>query len=259
MRWATVGHFGLVSFGGINLIGIAATLLDDRVVEQLPAEVRPAGQAIWRILRQGRRHAVLLPAYDLGGASYRYNRIIWKFSFPAVVLVLKRQAAEGAGDPAAAAPREPTLTEVNRAMTDLSLAIIRLRPGLYLEWVRSAFTATTRRVLQNPWIRVPALLLALSLPPLLLAEWLRRPRGGRQPSGGQRPPAWWGPLAGIALLALGYYVCHLLLIVAVEVPIPRYRVATSLYLPGAIIAALVGCWSRILRPTRLPPPGAAAD
>jgi hypothetical protein len=38
LRWVTVAHFGLVSFGGPNQAGMAANSLDGRVVRELPQE-----------------------------------------------------------------------------------------------------------------------------------------------------------------------------------------------------------------------------
>jgi len=250
-RWFSVGHFGLVSYGGINVVGIAATLLDSEVVARLPADVQPVGREIWKTLRMGTRRAKLLQPDNLGGATYRYNKIVWKISYPAAVRVLKRQTSEESGGLAESEIPEPSLTEVNQLLTDLSKAIIRLQPRLYAEWLSSAFASATKRVWWNPWIHRPARWLLWSLPMLLLVEWRWRSRARASGKAASSPPFWWGPLAGLAVLAVGYYTCHLLLIVAVEIPGPRYTVATTIFLPGALVGTLVGVWYRIAYLARL--------
>ena len=41
LRWVVVGHFGLVSFGGMNIIGIAGQFLTEDMIPKLPETVQP--------------------------------------------------------------------------------------------------------------------------------------------------------------------------------------------------------------------------
>ena len=44
---ATVGHFGLVSFGGYNVVGIAAQFLDAPLAREMPSDLRPLAEEIY--------------------------------------------------------------------------------------------------------------------------------------------------------------------------------------------------------------------
>jgi hypothetical protein len=242
LRWATVGHFGLVSFGGVNAIGIAVVLMDSEAVENLPPEVQPLGERIYRKVRMGKDRVRPYPP-NLGGASYRYNRIVWNTSFPMAVEYLEDQARADSDATISEARSPANMVEVNKLLTDLSTAMFRLRPRRYLAWIATSAWRTTRRVIRDPWIRVPSLVLLVSLLGLSI-RWLayvfRRTDGRSTRSDPLRPGL--RVALGLVLLGVGYYVCHILLIVAVEIPIPRYIVTTTPFLSGSVIGFLCALW-----------------
>ena len=246
LRWATVGHFGVVSYGGVNAIGIAVVLMDSEAVRNLPPEVKPLGERIYRKVRMGQDRVRPYPP-NLGGAAYRYNRIVWRTSYPLAVEVVTEKGLEASGETQGQFDEPPSLVEVNQLLTDLSLAMFRSRPGRYLEWILESFGRTTKRVVRRPWIRIPGLLLIASI--LGLAFWrcvkfvLRRAPPAKVDGLGRA-----GLLAalGLALLGVGYYVCHLLLIVAVEIPLHRYTVSTTPLLAGSLTGLLAAFWSPVL-------------
>jgi hypothetical protein len=246
VRWATVGHFGLVSYGGVNAIGIAVVLMDSQAVASLPPEVQPLGNRIYRRVRMGKDRVKPYPP-NLGGAAYRYNRIVWKISFPMAVEYLADQAsAEVPRDSAEPRP-PPSLVEVNRVLTDLSVAMFRLRPGRYLEWIATSALRTTRNVVRDPWIRIPGITLLVSIASLAL--WWVIAAASSSVRGSDTPLIVEHGLRaamGLALLGVGYYVCHLLLIVAVEIPMHRYTVSTTPFLAGSVIGLLAGLWRAVV-------------
>ena len=125
LRWMVVGHWGLVSFGGYNIIGIAGQFLDPALVEALPPDLQPLGQAI-----VDRRVELGIVDYraelgldwqqaDYQAMELRFNSVVWQAAVPA--------AREMHGTDNA--------TAINRDLSRLSREIIRRRPGAYLRWL----------------------------------------------------------------------------------------------------------------------------
>ncbi len=56
LRLAVVGEFGLVSFGGYNIIGLAAQFLNPEDIPRLPVELRPLSEEI--VLEQRKRRLI---------------------------------------------------------------------------------------------------------------------------------------------------------------------------------------------------------
>ncbi len=245
VRLATVGHFGVVSYGGVNAIGIAVVLMDSKAVASLPPEVQPLGNRIYRKVRMGKDRVRPYPP-NLGGAAYRYNRIVWKISFPMAVEYLEERArAKPAADGAVPLP-PPSLVEVNQLLTDLSVAMFRLRPGRYSDWIVTSALRTTRRVVHDPWIRIPGIALLVSIVGLVLWWVIATLRGRvRGPDTALILEPGLKAAMGLVLLGVGYYVCHLLLIVAVEIPMHRYTVSTTPFLSGSVIGYLAALWRTV--------------
>ncbi|MEJ2086853.1 MAG: hypothetical protein P8Y44_14525 [Acidobacteriota bacterium] len=164
--------------------------------------------------------------------------------------VVAERGAEASGATQGQFGTPPSLVEVNQLLTDLSLAMFRSRPGRYMEWILESFGRTTKRVVHKPWIRIPGLLLIASV--LAVALWrgvmLVVRRGPAAKVDGLGRLALLTAL-GLALFGVGYYVCHLLLIVAVEIPIHRYTVSTTPLLAGSLTGLLAALWSPVLSRT----------
>lgn len=215
-RWVRVGHFGLVSYGGFNVIGTTSPMLDEELVAELPEEHRQLAEAI---VAEKRRAG--LPVYEKGTPVefwyQNYNRHVWSIAVPTA-----RRLYEPDG------PRELGLIEMNDRFTALSFAIIARRPGLYLDWMVRSFAEVTGRALREPTIKWPAGLLAI----LALLAWtgVRREARPRDPADRRRLSG----LLALAFVAVGFYVTHLLLIIAVEEALERYYVATVFLIPCAL-------------------------
>ena len=100
LRWAVVGHFGFVSFGGYNIIGIAGQLLDEELVRELPAGNRQLAE---EVLRAREQYPGFERPADFLAMERMYNVTVWDVSVP----VARRLYA---GDTVA----------VNRELRDLS-------------------------------------------------------------------------------------------------------------------------------------------
>ena len=115
LRWAVVGHWGLVSFGGYNIIGVTAQIMDEEVAGQLPDELRPLASAI---LRRARRLDFVSAGRgfpDDGGVLQRHRLEV---AVPATDEVYGSDRVTG-----------------NDALTRLSYEVIRRKPGGYARWL----------------------------------------------------------------------------------------------------------------------------
>ena len=136
VRWSIVGHFGLVSFGGFNVVGITASFLDGDLVRELPRRQQGFARRILRL----RQASEMKPYKLLGdGVAYhaQYNSNVWDIAVPEAYRTA-RFAAQSGG-PAAAEPTRALGIEVNESLAELSRNIIRNRPFLYAKWVWDSF------------------------------------------------------------------------------------------------------------------------
>ena len=115
LRWALVGHFGFVSFGGYNIIGITGQLLDEPLVRELSADNHLLAE---EILRARQRHPGYEPPTSFLAMERMYNVTVWELSVPAAQRLY-------AGDTVA----------VNRALRDLSFEVLQRRPTGYVRWL----------------------------------------------------------------------------------------------------------------------------
>ena len=139
LRWAVMGKFAVVSFGGYNLIGITGQFLDEEVVSHLDDDLQPlAGEAL---RRRGEIPADELPLEESDPLNYmrmegQYDITIWRVFEPA--------ARAFYDDP-------PT---INSALKDLGVALARQHPRSYLVWLLKASRQALRKlvgdVLANP-------------------------------------------------------------------------------------------------------------
>lgn len=238
LRLALVGHFGLVAYGGTNLAGVTASFLDDEVVRQLPVDLQRPARFVLRQRRALGFEPMTLES-DHRAAFEQYSVNIWDFAIPAANQEIRRhrkRARQGELAPDSLRPR----IRRNQILTELSRAIIRARPRLYLRWVRGSFLRGLGRLAERPWIVWPFVLLGVSAFYLAL-----RRAGGRDT--GPRPPEH-RLLLGILILAVSYFLIYLVTVSLVSWPSPRYTAAMIVFLPSALCMLLWEAWRRILRP-----------
>lgn len=236
LRWAVVGHFGLVSFGGANLIGITASMVTPQAVPTLPAEYRRFA----RKLLKWRQHENLQPLEP----GYSYARWCYEYNTNAHFV-----APRALRDSESLAPREtpPPWVKVNRFYTRFSLAMIRARPDLYRRWLADGCRYTYDLLAKDRLQRGSAIALLVSF--LLwglvrLGSMLLRPvepgRGRGEPSGGPAPRSpRVSPAIQLLVMAVAFFLASQVLVMLVEVPQDRYTFLSALFLPGAFLALAV--------------------
>ncbi|NJK99872.1 MAG: hypothetical protein HC910_04600 [Spirulinaceae cyanobacterium SM2_1_0] len=144
LRFALVDHFGLVSFGGFNIVGIASQMLTKELVVNLPDRDRELAISIIERRDEDRKvisnagsypddHPLIVNNIPLECTRpmpmiFRdwvncYNYHIWLLSVPL--------SAERTG--------HGNIVEVNRELKSLSKHIIAANPKLYFTWLLRAF------------------------------------------------------------------------------------------------------------------------
>lgn len=281
LRWVVMEHFGLVSFGGYNLAGVATPLLDETLIAELPEADRELAQVVLE-----KRREVGLETVTWGTPirqwHAQYNRSVWSTAVPAgrqelrrrwigeeAALEFEQRHEERVERKSRLEGRQPTAEEraqwrearqsrqarrevrrtqrareiasLNHSLNRLSRSILQQRPLLYCKWVFGGFGVGVAKAWQAQWVSRPAFaLLGLGIGVAALA--LRRRRGPK-PQGALAGRLRWTWRSGaLALMAAGYFAAGLGLVVLVEVPFDRYMIALTLFLPGALVAALAEPW-----------------
>ena len=240
LRWVTVGHFGVVSFGGPNQAGMAANFLDGQVVRDLPAEHQHLARNILKKRRKRGWEAMTRRSATFDHFA-QYSDNIWRVAIPAAQQEYKRISALPESHPDRVGGMErPARVVQNEMLSKASKAIVRLRPGLYFKWVTSAVVYGLKQLLNCAWIVAPALLILFSTPIFLLAT-----RATDTPTP-PLEPSLLPTLISLLVLGVGYFAAYLMLVSLVSFPFTRYFVSLTLFLPSALCAQLFVMWQRIL-------------
>ena len=244
LRLAVVGHFGVVSFGGVNLAGLAANFLDAELVRELPGEHRPIAKGMLRLRRQRGWEAMDRDSVVLDHFK-QYSDNIWDVALPSAMKEHRRLVRLPEGDPDR--PKgidRPAGVVRNDLLEQASRAILVRRPALYLEWVRGAILYGLYQLREYVWIVGPAVLLLFTLP---LYGLRSAGRGAALALDGRVSAT----LAGLWVLGVVYFLGYLALVVVVSYPIWRYFLSMILFLPTMMSALLWVISSTILmRPVR---------
>lgn len=247
LRWFSVGHFGLVSFGGSNAIGMASCFLEPGLIRELPERHQSLARAIRRE-RSERGFRAMERGDDPRPFFEQYGPNIFSISVMAAKAHLKRdlaQASRAADRPFEGLPPDWPV-EVNRRLGGLARQIVWRRPVLFLHWIREALVYGTEQLARWLWIVWPALLLLVSLPLALLR--LVAGRALPPPDDAKRV----GALLTLVLMACGYFTASLLSVSLVSFPFARYFLSMTLLLPSALVALLFETWRWIGRPSARP-------
>lgn len=233
LRWQVVGKFGVVSFGGYNLIGISGQFLDEELAGRVSQNLQPLAQAV--LERRRDIPVSQIPFHEESRLHYlrmetNYDLTIWDLFVP---------AARGlyGDDPAT----------VNTRLKELGLELIWLRPGWYTLWVlkaaRQALWKLVGDFLMNPCGAVLTVLTAVAT----LIGILSRLRPGE--SGGNLA-AMDHIVKLLYVLAMIYAITTLLLVIAVCPPLGRMTDAAGVLLAPLVTAVLcdrlsrLGLWGR---------------
>jgi hypothetical protein len=214
-RWAWVGHFGLVSFGGYNIVGIAGQLLERDTLPFLSADVQPLAEEILK-RRDGLKDWPLQRDYE--SMETQFNRSVWEIAVPV--------ASSLYGDDSRL---------MNYQMAKLSSEILLQDPKAYLRWLawstKRAIRTSVEITLRNP-------IVMLSIPLMLCAfaiRWRRKSLGVEL----ARSIDFAYEFQWIVWTAIGFAVCKLGLVILVEPPIDRYCAPATIFLPSILV--MIAC------------------
>lgn len=223
LRGVVVGHFGVVSFGGINVAGVATPLLTEGLTPTLPEELQPLARAI---MVKRRELGLGYPFSPQGLIRYNtwyneYNLAIHDVALPV--------AHAMTGD----------MVQANRELSRLSLAILVQRPFEYGAWIsRSMVEAVLTCIRQDYGIQ--------GLAALWLLMWLTRLVTRRRAAGETPQPAanddGSREMEVVAVTGLLFFLAGTLEVVLVEPPIERYVLGT-----GALLVSVLGmaCYRQV--------------
>lgn len=225
LRWAVVGHWGLVSFGGYNIIGVVGQFLDQSSVDAMPDELRPVAQAI--VDRSSQLEGAEKPDNFLA-MERMYNRTIWEVAVPVV------RELHGDNPPV-----------VNRVLSQLSGELMRQHFRQYVQWLVWNGVHAIKQVVQltitDTGTRLLAIILLISH---ALSLW-RGPLTQTQPdslntvagepvTGGPSPKEMFLELHLLFWVAVGFAAAKGLLVILVEPANDRYMSGAMPLLPAAI-------------------------
>lgn len=263
LRWLLVGHFGLVSFTGHNLIGIAGSLLSPATIERVPAEWQPLA----RVIHAGRVERGLEPLvgrpFPHQKARFRqwylqYNKNVWQVGSRAAhedayVAFSKAHPRPKRSKKMSAEERRREIerwwqerylwgqVEADRRLLRLSMVLLWQYPGRYRGWIfyglREGPTWAWKHTF---WLRGAFVTLGLSGLVFTLSAALRRRRDTLAALRCAVDNAL--PVVSLAVL---FFLCKLALVVTLGIPTGRYIHAAILFVPGAAFAL---CWE-LLRAT----------
>lgn len=239
VRWATVGHFGLVSFGGVNAAGMAVCFLDGKLIENLPRNQ----QSMARSIARARKKAGYEPMRfndDPQRWFEQYSTNIFRIGLPAAGEQLDREARRARGDPSRSPPGEHRTVEKNRRLGALAKEIVRRRPAQYRRWFVSSMTFGVDQLDDWPSLSLPfwSLVVSLSLALILVGSGHRVERTDGDP----RARA----LICLTLTAVAFFVFYMVLVALVSFPFKRYFASIALFLPPLLAALLFEVWRVVL-------------
>ena len=226
-RWKMVGDFGLVSFAGYNLSGLAVELLDVPMVEgELSEQFRPFA----RQLMAERQRQDLTPAFGPGlRVSLRQYENNFSIDIYRVALPVARRFY--GSDPLAC----------NRQLSRFSREVIGLRKGRYLLWAAATVFRAAEKIVRFGWILwvlVPAA--ALSLAAGLWKGPARR--GTSDVAAGGFPHA----VGLLAALAATYFLAYMgVICLSGTYADSRLVVPAGVFLPSLLAMVIVGQGEKI--------------
>ncbi|MCA9062649.1 MAG: hypothetical protein KDA96_06305 [Planctomycetaceae bacterium] len=206
LRLVALGKFGIVSFGGYNLIGLVGQFPEADTVDLSTPEALAVQQAAARRKTESPPSLGELSEMNYTRLEANYDTAIWQWYEPA--------AREVVGDDA---------TRVNSILREMGGEILRRSLRNYAVWLAKSFRQAVRRTLddlaESPMGLVSIVLLAGSV--LVRRQWPSREVIPLITTG----LVYWGSLIGLTVL-----VCP---------PLSRMTDAAAVFAPAALLASAV--------------------
>ena len=246
LRWCVIGQFGLVSFGGYNLIGISGQWLDEHMLPELPVASRPLAElALQRqhLIREQTPDAPVLDPMNYMTLEMRYDETIWRVFQPAA------EELYGAD-----------YRRINSELRRLASTLVRIRPKLYVLWLAKSARQAVRLVVSDLVTNPAYLLLTVLCVLAQFARTLTSSMASSEKSSMPVPPPKMNeashgePGETLFLLVVSYAAFQLLLVILVCPPLGRMTDAAAVLLPTLLMNFLVHRLPR-LRPCDTKPSG----
>jgi hypothetical protein len=213
LRLVVVGHFGLVSFGGYNLIGVVGQFPSAHSIADLPTDLQPLASELVR--RRDALPNAELPA-DYLAMERMFNLTVWQAAVPAA-------HEEAAGDPVV----------VNARLSRLSRSLLSLHRNQYVLWLMwNAKHAVKQTVLLMSTDRGVRFLIVAFLLLHAVALWRGPARTAADDEAGRCQQHLETQL--LFWVAVGFAAAKTLLVILVEPAIGRYMMAATVLLPAAL-------------------------
>lgn len=219
LRLVMVDHFGVVSAGGRQLIGLAGNFLYPSVLTEVSDDMRPFAQQVYEIVKEkGALSSKSLEGKNLYDHIFRqYDNIIY-----------------GNG---ALFKLCPGTVECNEKMGALAKEVLLIRPGIYAEWLYEAAKDSFARVVDlGRWELLLPALVAMSL--LFFVVSLLRARGVVDVRSKLAGTLWSCDLKMIFWTFACLSVTSLTVIILVAIPYSRYLLPTRImFIPLCLYVA----------------------
>lgn len=235
IRYLAVGHFGLVSFAGINLVGITTQFLTKDAINQFDEDLQPLALAILEL--RDRKNLGIPPGHSMVPMTqftdyYYRNYYLDGVLDPVSEAAEKEMVQEKVGRQL---PGAVATIGINNISTKLAFATIRARPWIHMWYYAKSFLySVSFTIYVEPAIAGLLLLLFVVHVGVAFSDGVY---DGRRTGGS------WDLLDlmefnTILVTAVLFYLSKLLLVIAVEPPHGRYFMPAALFIPSIIAVAL---------------------
>jgi len=220
LRWAAIGQFGVVSFGGYNLVGISGQFLTEADLGGLSPDLKPIAETVLQ-QRSTPSNKTVSPYDSEPPLHYlrleaRYDHTIWSEFTPAAKTI--------AGDDAAL---------INPRLRKLGGTLVRNHPREYAVWIAKATRQAAKKLawdfLDNP-VGLGTMLLATA--GLAVVCGLR----GLSPS--WTSDSEWSGLRILTITAIAYAATNLAVVIPVCPPLGRFTDAAGVFAGGLSMGGL---------------------
>ncbi|AMV34734.1 hypothetical protein VN12_21590 [Pirellula sp. SH-Sr6A] len=230
LRWVLVGHFGLVSFGGYNIVGISGQFVAPEHLPGLSEKSRELGDRI--IAERSKRSD-----WDTSGAfdsvSRQFNPMVWEIAVP-----IASELEEG----------EPK--KINARLSQFSREVLMASPKEYGVWLlramKHAAIELARSLGGNPLVWVAIAIVGW----FWCNDWLRMQERSESSRIAQQNEVGERSVSATAIermraaqtivwLAIGWSLGKMLLVILVEPPNERYAGPASLFLASAFVIVVL--------------------
>ena len=245
VRLFLVGHWGLVSFGGINIIGICGQYVDKNVAMELPNDLQPLAKAIIK-RREAVRANPKVFGYDeyVEGTSHfaavnNYNPTAHQICIPMAADLYTSSTINALNQEWSPASDYSPLV-VNAKLTELSIEVMKLRPALYGRWIVGNIRMAAERLTMLAASSKSSIVLICIFIVAHYTSLRRRQSGTSRQSESVQPISSTNSVERhIALwTAVGFAVAKVSLVILVEPAIDRYMSAAGMLLPAVAAVAV---------------------